>query len=355
MEDAAQNTVQGVTGTLSSLARLGQQSPNVTPPKMIVGGTPTVHGSTGTGSATPASVEADPTTSESSVVTPPASEVVAAPIAPTTPAAWVPSPVPAVPDVVVPVSNVIAAVVGSVASTPALLVSLPTSATPVADVIASLQSLLTSVTNAGTPLTQLPSDLADLLAVGTVVPGTTTGTDRFGPSAATEAPTAVQMPRAGAPLPFPLGFEAMLAPGDFVAPAAPLDVTTAGTTSGVASSAPVLAPYDDSSVLSTVKRVIGVIVATVSLAALAAVALPGILGLLGSCAAGIRIGYRQAKAGSELPATAIARFVGSGPIGVVRSGSQISMRPRVVRSGSRAVRAVTPAASSSVRLLDRAV
>ena len=79
-----------------------------------------------------------------------------------------------------------------------------------------------------------------------------------------------------------------------------------------------------SDVLSTVEHVIGAVVATVSLTALAALALPGLLGLLSTCAAGIRIGYRQAKATSALPDTAISRFVGSGPVGVVRSGSQVA-------------------------------
>jgi hypothetical protein len=54
------------------------------------------------------------------------------------------------------------------------------------------------------------------------------------------------------------------------------------------------------------------------------------------CAAGIRIGYRQAKAGFMLRASGIARFAGSGPLGVVRTGSLIALRPRPVRAARHA-------------------
>jgi hypothetical protein len=73
-----------------------------------------------------------------------------------------------------------------------------------------------------------------------------------------------------------------------------------------------------------------------SLWALAAVALPGLGGLLILTLAGVRIGYRQAKAGSVLRTTGIARFARAGPLGVVRSGSLVVVGPRrlrVVRSG----------------------
>ena len=145
----------------------------------------------------------------------------------------------------------------------------------------------------------------------------------------------------------------------FAGPTTLLDVTTPTSSAGATGSGIELTPTDDgASTLSIVKRIIGAVVATVSLTTLAAMALPGLVGLLGTCAAGIRIGYRQAKAGSDLPATAIARFVGTGPVGVVRSGSQISFRPRVARAraltarASRADRTVPP---PTVRLLDRAV
>ena len=149
-------------------------------------------------------------------------------------------------------------------------------------------------------------------------------------------------------------------------PAIPLDVAATGAASGESGIAPApVAPEGDGAndVLATVKHVIGAFVATVSLTALAAVALPGLLGLLSTCAAGIRVGYRQAKAGTELPDTAISRFVGSGPIGVVRSSGQVHLRmraPRIIRSSSRhdaPVRSlrVVGSESSAAHLLDQAV
>ena len=69
-----------------------------------------------------------------------------------------------------------------------------------------------------------------------------------------------------------------------------------------------------------------------SLWALAAVALPGVGGLVILTLAGVRIGYRQAKAGFVLRTAGIARFARAGPLGVVRSGSFV-----VVRSGASGV------------------
>jgi hypothetical protein len=65
-----------------------------------------------------------------------------------------------------------------------------------------------------------------------------------------------------------------------------------------------------------------------SLWALAAVALPGLGGLVILTLAGVRIGYRQAKAGSAVRTAGIARFARPGPLGVVRSGSLVVLRPR---------------------------
>jgi hypothetical protein len=74
-----------------------------------------------------------------------------------------------------------------------------------------------------------------------------------------------------------------------------------------------------------------------ALAALLYAALPGVGGLLILTGAGVRLGYRQAKGGLALRTAGIARFARSGPIGVVRSGSLVFVRPRalhVVRSGT---------------------
>jgi hypothetical protein len=68
-----------------------------------------------------------------------------------------------------------------------------------------------------------------------------------------------------------------------------------------------------------------------SLAALARIALPGAGGLLTLTGTGVRIGYRQAKAGFAVRAASIAGFARPGTLGVVRSGSLVVLRPRAVR------------------------
>jgi hypothetical protein len=71
----------------------------------------------------------------------------------------------------------------------------------------------------------------------------------------------------------------------------------------------------------------------ISLAALAVLALPGTGGLTILTAAGVRVGYRQAKAGSAVRTAGIGCFArpGSVPFGVVRSGSLVVVRPRALR------------------------
>ena len=77
-------------------------------------------------------------------------------------------------------------------------------------------------------------------------------------------------------------------------------------------------------------------------------ALPGVGGLVILTAAGVRVGYRQAKAGFAVRTAGIARFArpGAVPLGVVRSGSLVVVRPR-------ALRVVRPGALSAGCLLDK--
>ena len=87
------------------------------------------------------------------------------------------------------------------------------------------------------------------------------------------------------------------------------------------------------------RHVFGELLLPVSLWALAALALPGAGGLTIFTAAGVRIGYRQAKAGFAVRAAGIASLArpGAVPLGVVRSGSLVVIRPRalrVVRAGA---------------------
>ena len=92
-----------------------------------------------------------------------------------------------------------------------------------------------------------------------------------------------------------------------------------------------------------------------SLSSLAAVALPGVGGLLLICALGMRIGYRQAKALFEVRRAGIAAFAGPGPLGVVRSGSLIALRPRALGvRPDRALRVVRSETSRVASLRDQA-
>jgi hypothetical protein len=76
-----------------------------------------------------------------------------------------------------------------------------------------------------------------------------------------------------------------------------------------------------------------------SLSALAAVALPGVVGLVVLTALGVRVGYRQAKAGIALRTAKVARFAAPRPLTVVRP---------------RALRVVRPAGLGAGRLLEKA-
>ncbi|MDT7761471.1 MAG: hypothetical protein QOC63_891, partial [Mycobacterium sp.] len=235
----------------------------------------------------------------------------------------------------------------------AMVLSLPTSATPVADVITTVQNVLTSVSDAVVPLSQLPSDLASLLGVTAVEPAVVTGGSVFGtgPVAPADAP----MPASPLPQAFPIpGIWSVPLAGSAAAPAALGSIATAGlsqevSTSGLAPLAP--SSVTPSDVLSILKHTVRALLVPASLSALAAVALPGVGGLLIICVAGMRVGYRQAKAGWALQRTGIARFAGPGPLGVVRSGTLVALRPRALRVVRPVVR---PEVSGAACLLDQA-
>jgi hypothetical protein len=123
----------------------------------------------------------------------------------------------------------------------------------------------------------------------------------------------------------------------------PIDVTAAlGLASATSTSARV-APSDvvPGGLQAFFQSAGGVIaIVAVSLSALALAAASGVAGMLASTAAGVRIGYRQAKARMALRASGIARFAVGGPVGVVRSGTLVAFRPRtanVARPGARSL------------------
>ena len=374
VENSLQSTVQGVTGTLSTLATPGHLPSGIPEsPKTTFGGSPTVFGSspdttpdseatTDTPAGAPSDVPAvdpAPTQEPAAPVTAP---VVTVPTMPTVPTAPAVDPKPVKQPVTKAVTSV-TSLATSVFAVPGVVASLSTSATPVSDFLASIQNVFNSAGDAGASLTALPSDLAGLL-----LPGVTGTTPSIGASTGLSRPSRVPAPTPGTPvwsaLPELPGLAVAPSHPDVTAPAAPVTPMDVVAISGPVSSpvaetppASTPEPSGKSDVLTQVEHAIGAFVATVSLTALAAVALPGLLGLLTTCAAGIRVGYRQAKAASMLPNTAISRFVGSGPIGVVRSSSQVEMRSRAPRIARRAPVPAerTTERTGTLHLLDKAV
>ena len=263
---------------------------------------------------------------------------------------------PPVSKVVQPVTNAVARVAGAVLAVPAVVVSLPTSTTPIADVITMIQNMLISVNDAVAFLAQVPSDLYSLLVVAGMdatavnAVGSTSGAGLSGAAgAALVAPIAPLPPQA---LPMsPIGHMPLL--GDVIAPATLGGIATAGLSADLSLSGttPLAAegarPMD---ALSLLEHTVRAVLAPASLSALAAFALPGVGGLLIICAAGMRVGYRQAKAALAVRTTGISRFARQGPLGVVCSGSLVALHPR----HPRALRVVRPEVSPTAGLLEQA-
>jgi hypothetical protein len=373
LRKTVQDGLQGFSGTLNTLTKQGQLPSLVsTSPKSTVSASPTVHGSTG--SITPPPADPAPSPSDD---TPPPTGNQNAPTAPNPAAAVSLAASNAASAASNAASNAAAAAASAAAAAASaaqaasnaasniITTAAETVAVPVNQVITSVQDVITSVSNAGVALSQLPTDLSDLLGVSAAVQSTTavgTASHLLSPSADPVATTlfAPSAPISGLP-----GGAGVLAPTAPLGPVTPLDFTAQARDDAASTAAQQPASSDAraSDVLSMVEHVIGAFVASVSLTALLAVALPGLAALFGTCVAGIRFGYRQAKAGAELPDTAVSRFVGSGPVGVVRSGTQIALRARIARSDrpageqpvrARTLRLVRPA-SASAELLDHAV
>ena len=264
--------------------------------------------------------------------------------------AAVTNPVAAVPNVVAPITDVVAPVPDVAAPVTNVVAPVPDVVAPVSDIIALTQDMLTSVAGAVVPLTQLQSDLYSFLlgiAGAEPVVARLGGVAGAGMSAAADASVASRLslvlPLDGiSRLPL-AGISGVPLAGNTTG-VATLDVIALGRASSLPGMAP-LAPHGarPTGVQSFIEEACEVLLRA-SLWALAAVALPGAGGLVILTAAGVRVGYRQAKAGFDLRAAGIARFAGPGPLGV-RSGSLV-----VVRSGSLSV--VRPGALSAGCRLD---
>ena len=113
---------------------------------------------------------------------------------------------------------------------------------------------------------------------------------------------------------------------------ATLDVIRLGQASALSAMAPV-APgrATPMGVELFFKHVFSGLLLPVSLWALATMALPGAAGLVILTAAGVRVGYRQAKAGFAVRAAGTARVRSLRPLSVVRPGSLVVARPRALR------------------------
>jgi hypothetical protein len=213
---------------------------------------------------------------------------------------------------------------------------------PVVSVITTIQYVVTAavytVTNTVVPIA---SDLVSLLSVGGLTTQPISPILGRGPIT---SPSSGVLALAPAPL-FP--DEGLTSP---TVAAGPL-LTTASTVAGVLTPSMLdLAgptqptavtgevPLADTSIFpASLKRffehAVSAVLRSPSLSVLAALALPGFLGLLIIAGAGIRLGYRQAKAALMLPTSTLARFAAPAPLRLVRSRSAATLS----RSASRFV------------------
>jgi hypothetical protein len=226
----------------------------------------------------------------------------------------------------------------------------------VTDVITAIQIMINAVVDAVVEVATVPSNLLNLLGFATVDGAPP---PRFGASGSTGIVTRAPV---GAPL---FGNEMMQLPqvalggplfGNVVdaldfGGVAPVSLSRELSVSGLAPAPSGVNPGTSSFLDNVVKSVL----APASLTALAAIAVPGLGGLLIVCAAGIRVGYRQAKASLALRMSGIARFAGPGPMGVVRSGSQITLHhPRTKRIDKpRATHAARARTAHETRVLEQ--
>ena len=218
--------------------------------------------------------------------------------------------------------------------------SLFSSTTPISDLVALVEMIWDSVAQSATAVMRFPSDLfvgLGMSQIGTIGDGIgpaligVTNDHRRDFVVGEGSPMGPLSEQSPLSLPMAPAYQvddvvgrsvfAVGTPIAFAALAAPTQIVPA--------SIPALAgDYE-----SLFDRAFGALLVPLSLWALATGALPGLVGLLVVFGAGARVGYRQAKAGLSLKVAGIARFAGSGPLGVVRSGSFVALHQRGVRGG----------------------
>lgn len=265
-------------------------------------------------------------------------------------------PGPITTTVVTRVSNAFASVAYGLGYAVNTFAQLPTSQTPITDVITSIVMVVGGVVGAVVEVAHVPGDLATLLGIssggahpplvgigGTVTaPRTPVDIPFLGPD--------LQLPLAHGPIPTleapPSSTEVQPSSiGGAAASGLKNDLTLSGL-------APVRSGITPAT-KSFLDHVVSSVLVPASLTALAAIVVPGVAALLIVCMAGIRVGYRQAKAGLALRLSGIARFAAPGPMGVVRSGGLIALHTRTPRTGKpHATRAARAKTANAPRLLE---
>ncbi len=259
--------------------------------------------------------------------------------------------------VVVPVTDAIVSIGWALGQAAFTFAQLPTSKTPITDVIVSLSVVVGTVVGAVVDVAQVPGDLVTLLGAGSFGVGSP---PLIGAGGAVDGAlrTPVDLPPFGVealqPGHLPVGIAEAPLFGTLVHASSIGGAAAAGLKNDLSLSG--LAPVPSGispATTSFLDHVVSSVLVPASLTALAAIAVPGVAGLLIVCVAGIRVGYRQAKAGLALRVLGITRFAGPGPMGVVRSGGLIALHTPTPRLGKpHGTRAVRPKTANAPRLLE---
>ncbi len=268
--------------------------------------------------------------------------------APETPAAAAPPPAvdppAAEPAAVVPVVNQIAPVEDPPAPIQAEAAQLIGGAAPASDIVTALAYLFIALTDDNISFIEIPDNLLSFLGLAPMADGTTVSMNAGGIggsllagglySAVRTQLASSRAMQGGLPeMLLTLGRSSGLSPG--VVHPTPRGVGASGMAEqhSVGLKASLAGGLIPDKVRSVIQHTVDAFLAPLSLVILAALASPGVAGLLLLSAAGMFVGYRQARAASMLRAVGIARFVKSGPLGVVRSGSLVAVHPRTSNAG----------------------
>ena len=247
-----------------------------------------------------------------------------------------------------PVTNEVASI-GETAASVHVDAGPPVSrATPARDAVKALAYFFIALANHDVSFIEIPRELLPLLGfplMGDEATASLTAGGIGGSLLAGGLYTAART-QLGSPQAVPAGWaEMLIAPGDR-AGLSSAGVLGHSTLAGVGASGvveqqsdglkAVLAPGGIlEKVRSVLQHTVGAMLAPLSVLALAALASPGVAGLLLLGAAGMFVGYRQARAASMLRAVGIARFAKAGPLGIVRPGGFVAVHVRPSRAARR--------------------